>query len=492
MLKKNIMNLNKSVRWETVIFILYTIIMFFTVLYHEPWRDEAQAWLIARDLPFFSIFSQMGYEGTPALWHVILAPFAKLGFPYISINLIHLAIIYFAAALFIYKSPFSIITKVLFIFSYYMSWEYSIIARNYSISILLLFLIATLYGDRFKKPIMYAILLFLLFNTNAHSFLISVALVSVFLFESYKNREINAYFVAIFIMFFGGVLSLFQLLSPLDNINYGLFLKFNLDAPYMAIRHAFFPHMSSVSDISLIAGITLLFASSVYLFKVSREVLFILFVSYMGLFYIFIFKHPGGYRHHGFILILLLFTLWISHFYNRKLIVDIKYKLIPFTKSVLYSLIILLLNISLAISIIPAVTKHRQEFKLIFSGAKEMATYLKTNNLTDNIIVAHRSPHSSSILPYIPKVKFWYADIEQYGTFITWNKIFGKNNSILFEEIVNRIHANNLPKNKLLILSNKPIPVGEIHNYQLLHKVETGIFGYGKEKYYLYKPIILE
>jgi hypothetical protein len=58
------------------------------MFYHEPWRDEAQAWLISRDLPILSIFRQMNYEGTPALWHIILVPFAKFGAPYIIENLI--------------------------------------------------------------------------------------------------------------------------------------------------------------------------------------------------------------------------------------------------------------------------------------------------------------------------------------------------------------------------------------------------------------------
>lgn len=54
--------------WETFILFMYALVMFCTVRYHEPWRDEAQAWLIARDLPFEAMFKQMAYEeGTPPL-----------------------------------------------------------------------------------------------------------------------------------------------------------------------------------------------------------------------------------------------------------------------------------------------------------------------------------------------------------------------------------------------------------------------------------------
>ena len=105
---------SQFIKWETVILITYGAALLFTIFHHEPWRDEAQAWLIARDIPLFSLFNQMQYEGSPALWHIIIMPFAKLGFPYITINLVHFLIIYLAAAVFVYKSPFSKTTKILF------------------------------------------------------------------------------------------------------------------------------------------------------------------------------------------------------------------------------------------------------------------------------------------------------------------------------------------------------------------------------------------
>src|SRR4030042_3735997 len=110
---------------------LYSAINIVLLLHHEPWEDEAQAWLIARDLDIASIFKQMAYEGSPALWHMLLLPFAKTGLPYMSEFILHLIIAIAAVAVFILYAPFSRVTKVLFIFSYYMGYEYSIIARSY-------------------------------------------------------------------------------------------------------------------------------------------------------------------------------------------------------------------------------------------------------------------------------------------------------------------------------------------------------------------------
>ena len=80
-------------RWEkagnALVLLLYSAVVLFTVRYHEKWADEAQAWLIARDLDLKTIwFHELRYEGSPGLWHTILwiaqhifhLPYAALGY----------------------------------------------------------------------------------------------------------------------------------------------------------------------------------------------------------------------------------------------------------------------------------------------------------------------------------------------------------------------------------------------------------------------------
>ena len=45
--------------------ILFNLVMIF---HHEAWRDEAQAWLIAKDASIFELFNNiLSYEGHPCL-----------------------------------------------------------------------------------------------------------------------------------------------------------------------------------------------------------------------------------------------------------------------------------------------------------------------------------------------------------------------------------------------------------------------------------------
>ena len=66
-----------AARWWRIadfgVFAAWIGVVAFTLRYHEKWADEAQAWLIARDLDLKTIwFHELRYEGSPGLWHTIL------------------------------------------------------------------------------------------------------------------------------------------------------------------------------------------------------------------------------------------------------------------------------------------------------------------------------------------------------------------------------------------------------------------------------------
>ena len=46
---------------------------------HELWRDEANVWLIARELSPLQLFKEIRYQGHPCLWYLLVMPLAKLG-----------------------------------------------------------------------------------------------------------------------------------------------------------------------------------------------------------------------------------------------------------------------------------------------------------------------------------------------------------------------------------------------------------------------------
>lgn len=44
---------------------------------HELWRDEANVWLLARDVSPIQLLKEIKYQGHPCLWYYLVMPFAK-------------------------------------------------------------------------------------------------------------------------------------------------------------------------------------------------------------------------------------------------------------------------------------------------------------------------------------------------------------------------------------------------------------------------------
>ncbi len=98
---------------------------------HEPWRDEANVWLMARELSPIELFAEIRYQGHPCLWYLIVMPFAKAGLPFWSIGLISYFIMAVTAGIYLFKAPVHPAVKGLSLFCPAFSYFYADIARNY-------------------------------------------------------------------------------------------------------------------------------------------------------------------------------------------------------------------------------------------------------------------------------------------------------------------------------------------------------------------------
>ncbi len=144
----------------------YVVMNLLIALRHEMFRDEAQAWLIARDLSLGQLFSQLQYEGHPCLWYLLLFPFAKLGLPVEIMAVLSLSLMGIAAWLLLTKAPFSNAAKTVCILSGAFVYYLPVISRSYALVPPLLMLTAVLYPDRQKKPVLYALALLMLSQTH--------------------------------------------------------------------------------------------------------------------------------------------------------------------------------------------------------------------------------------------------------------------------------------------------------------------------------------
>lgn len=60
--------------WRIAVFVAYIAVVACVMAFHEPWFDEAQSWLIARDASFRDmLLVRPHYEGHPPLWWLMLS-----------------------------------------------------------------------------------------------------------------------------------------------------------------------------------------------------------------------------------------------------------------------------------------------------------------------------------------------------------------------------------------------------------------------------------
>ena len=133
--------------WPVLAVFLYAAFQLFLLAHHENWRDEAQAWQIAKNLDLPGLFAQLRYEGHPCLWYLILMPFAKLGLPFVSMNFVSVAVMTGAAWLLMKRSPFGWPVRLALVFGGFYVYYYPVISRSYCLIPLLLAWLAVL-GDR--------------------------------------------------------------------------------------------------------------------------------------------------------------------------------------------------------------------------------------------------------------------------------------------------------------------------------------------------------
>jgi hypothetical protein len=149
---------------------------------HEPWFDEGQAWLLARDATLWDLLAhRVRYEGTPGLWHAILWLLSRAGMPFTCLWMVSAALACGGAWIVLTRAPFPFWLRVGVVFSYFMAYQYAVVARNYALDLLLIPLIAATFASRLQRPVLYGVLLGLLANANAHSFVIAAALFCEFL-----------------------------------------------------------------------------------------------------------------------------------------------------------------------------------------------------------------------------------------------------------------------------------------------------------------------
>ena len=181
--------LNPAYSW--VVLFLYIAAMAMVSVFHEPWFDEAQSWLIARDASIRDIlFYIPHYEGHPPLWHLYLALFAKTGVPYeLGIKFAVMPLNAIAMGLVLFKAPFPKIYRFAIPFTFYFFFQYGVLSRCYSFLVLGMVLAGLTYAQRNSRPFRFVLSLILVCCASAFGIIFAGGIALVWVIDSLVSKN---------------------------------------------------------------------------------------------------------------------------------------------------------------------------------------------------------------------------------------------------------------------------------------------------------------
>jgi hypothetical protein len=344
----------------------YTVAVLVGVAHHEPWADEAEAWLIARDVPFRKmIFGEMHYEVSPGLWHAVLWVAQHVfHLPYSSMNWIGAVFAIAGATVLIIAAPFPRIVRYLIAASYYVVYQYAVIARPYVM--LLLFGGIAAMNYRQRRPILLALALALLCFVSLHGAILAFAITLGAAWHAFSEwRQMNTTEQRRYVLAFAIVSTAFALMVVITYPSHDV----------SAFAHSFHggdkaklirtlndagvePWPVSVALILSLSGFALL----------RRELT--VFVVAVGGLILFQSRVYGAPHHEGTIVVAMIVALWIAW-----PMTDEPRRMSTLAASTLFACMF-------AVQTCWALAAWRHDYTLPYSGAEDAARYLKSVGAT--------------------------------------------------------------------------------------------------------------
>ena len=487
--------------------------------HHEMWRDELQAWLLARDSATpLQLLQNMRYEGHPGLWHLLLWPLARFSANPVGMQVLHVFLAGLSALLVFRCSPFSWGIKLLLVLGYFFAYEWAVIARNYAISVTLLFTVCALFEQRWRWFPAIAAALFLLCHTNFLACLLVLVLAVTLPIEfavayvgRYRQAEryLGRFLVGMGLIAAGLYTSIQQTIPPPDTgyaggwrwqwregatasagesviraylpvavnkINFWNTNRF-MDEPW---KNTGAPLLQRTGRFA--CGLTLLALGSLFFLK--RPWLLVPYwLGNLTLLTFYHVKFQGGIRHAGFLFLWFIVLLWMSYSYRPWITARQSVNWLPsfWDRHRMKALVPLL-----AVHVWGTAVAATVDWTEPFSQAQAAAQWLRSeyHDLSQFVFVGDRSEAVSSVVAYLELRHIYYPDRADFGSYVIWDQQRLRNTGRRLNQSVEDL-VRKTGKDTILILNHEFDGAGGNGKAILLHQYRGAIVT--DECYWIYR-----
>lgn len=480
-----------------VIFAGYLVFNGILLAGHELWRDEANVWLMARELSPLRLLAEIKYQGHPCLWYFLVMPFAKAGLPFQTICVLSFAVMAVCGGVFLWKAPFHPVLRAVVLLSPIFTYFYSIIARNYCLIALCLVLLALYYPKRNEKCILYGLLLGLLVQADTIAIAPAGMIALMWLWENIGSSIRQKSFEPVFHILKGIWIPLASLLLWIlefyqvsDSPEFQVRIVGIREIPRELLNDMgrMFVRMTGWSGQTglLFAGLFFLLALllGIKLKNGWPAAAAILSLVFLAAFSAMIYQlHIWHYISTCFILI---WMLWVFGIQIRQRPPEGG----AGVRAVFGCLQVLLLV--LAVSMMAEWNSEQETSNLqnalhgSYSDGKYAAEFIRGNIDADEVIISTNVPMASTVLAYLPGYEFYFAGSGELTSYADWS---GKQGMIISLEELQSWGANTFPqKGEFYLLETQGSCLYDaeaLDTYEILY--QTGTKTARGEEYIVYR-----
>lgn len=488
---------------------LYFALALIGIGHHELFIDEGHHWLLARDSHSLAeLFQNTRIEGHPLIWSFLLYAVSRFTADPFGMQLLHIAISTSAIWLFLRKAPFSILFKTLFIFGYFILFEYNLISRNYILGILFLFLACSAFKDRDRRFILICVFLALAANVHLMFSVLAFAFFLTLLLEHFQDRQLfNKEFLVGYGIFALGLAAILiqisstqssWLLGPINKIpfaervvlGFGSLFKGLVNLPDFR-THYFWNSNFFINWNRPAAAVLALLAYLIPLlvFFKNRKTLFFMYTALIGMQVFFFVTQRAATRFQGMTYIAFVMALWMEHAYRSE-DYPLKNQLAALKLTLLKNPIVYGI---LALQFISGILAYAMDLRYPFTSAKETVYYLKSEKLDHKEIISVTC--DGTLLSAYLERKIWFLCDGGYQSFCHWDS--GCAGSITPQKAAVLLGNYMQTHSDVVFVSYFPLtntlkpnvwmPLGENARFRLLKKFDRNMVE--KSYYYVFEVI---
>lgn len=414
---------------ECVFWLLFAAVTLLMVCFHEPWRDEAQGYVLVRDTSLPELVRHMPRESQFMLWYLLSWCFVRLfGVSIFGLNLIHWGLSCCTAFIVLRRAPFRLLTRVALIFGVMFAFEFTVVTRHYAIGLFLLAILMANWRSRFQSPVLYACGIALCASTNLPIWTCLGGLCCAIGYEVLARRLWSWKMIgAMSIVLFGFALALAEIYNGQGGFG----------SPYVSFRgnevagfelaKRFGDVFKAVSNLVYLPAWAwiLCFLSGLLYFAWKSVPAFFCFAT--NAFLMFSLQFIGGFhsmRHVGFLLVGTVVSCWVAAQDEDApdgFLAQIPRPAAVCLASVAGCAAALLLFLHLFLT--PFFVW--MEMKYPFSHGRATSFFLRDNIPEDVPMYCLSARSNVSVLPWLPGRKFFVFDRREFGTYSKWGRVSG-------------------------------------------------------------------